>query len=81
MKVRSPELNQLKVYVAVITEAKKKVEGFENLSKFVHFDNGVPKQKRVKPAASLVKHQKIKKYITPWKPINEKIIKMNKCGK
>lgn len=71
------ELHKSDITLAVITETKKKGKGSENLGHFDHFYSGVPKDKRAQQGVSILISKKLRKYITSWDPISERIIKMN----
>jgi hypothetical protein len=78
MEVTS-ELKNQEIDVAVITETKKKGEGSENLGYYDHFYSGVTKDKRAQQGISIFIRKNLRRYITLWEAINERLIKMNIC--
>jgi len=71
------ELKQQNVDIAVITETKKKGKGSENLGYYDHFYSGVDKDKRAQQGVSILIQRNLRKFITTWEAISERIIKMN----
>jgi hypothetical protein len=61
------------------TETKKKGEGSENLDHYDHFYSGVTKDKRAQQGISIFIRKNLRRYITSWEAINERLIKMNIC--
>jgi hypothetical protein len=78
MEVTS-ELKNQGIDVAVVTETKKKGEGSENLGHYDHFYSGVTKDKRAQQGISIFIRKNLRRYITSWEAINERLIKMNIC--
>lgn len=70
-------LTELKIDIAVISETKKKGNGAEQIENYIHIYSGVPKEQRAKSGVSLMILKTLKKYITNWEAINERIIKLN----
>lgn len=71
------EVNQANADIVVLTETKKKSQGSENLGKYDHFYSGVAKEKRAQQGVSILIRKTLRKCITSWEAINERIIKMN----
>lgn len=71
------ELQRLEIQVAVATETKKKGQGSENLGYYDHFYSGVSRDKRAQQGVSILIAKKLRKFITSWEAISERIIKMN----
>ena len=76
-------MEELKQYITILTETKKKGNGVEILGPYLHFYNGVPKQKRAKRGVSILVKKRYKRHITTWDAINENMKKlyMNLFGK
>lgn len=71
------EINQANADIVVLTETKKKGQGSENLGKYDHFYSGVAKEKRAQQGVSILIRKTLRKCITYWEAINERIIKIN----
>lgn len=71
------ELSRFKIDVAAITETKRKGQGSENLGKYDLFFSGVSKECRAQQGVSLMVHRRLRKHITSWEAVSERIIKMN----
>lgn len=63
--------------IVVLTETKKKGVGSENLGQYDHFFSGVPKDKRAQQGVSILIRKNLRRCITSWEPISQRIIKMN----
>ena len=76
-------MEELKQYITILTETKKKGNGVEILGPYLHFYSGVPKEKRAKRGVSILVKNRYKRYITTWEAVNENMIKlhMNLLGK
>ena len=60
------------------TETKKKGTGSENLGYYDHFYSGVAKEKRAQEKrVSILIRKNLRRFITNWEAVNERIIKMN----
>ncbi|XP_043485867.1 craniofacial development protein 2-like [Polistes fuscatus] len=71
------ELKNMKVDIAVVTEIKKKGQGSQKLGYYDHFYSGVPKHIRAQQGVSIFIHRTLRKHITSWEAINERMIKVN----
>lgn len=71
------ELTKNKTDIIVLTETKKKGQGSENLGKYDHFYSGVGKEKRAQQGISILIRKDLRRFITAWEAINERMIKMN----
>ncbi|XP_063924682.1 uncharacterized protein LOC135138634 [Zophobas morio] len=70
-------LKNIKADVVVITETKKKGNGFENWGHNDHFYSGVLKDQRAQQGVSILIRTTLRKYITTWEAINQRFIKIN----
>jgi len=62
----------LKLDIAFI-KTKKKGSGVETISGFVHFYNGMPKEKRANRGVSIVVKKKLSRNVTDWESIDENL--------
>jgi len=76
-------LEELKQDITILTETKKKGNGVEILTPYLHIYSGVPKEKRAKRGVSILVKKGYKRYIMTWEAVNENMIKlhMNLFGK
>lgn len=71
------ELKQLNVDITVLTETKKRGQGSKKLGYYDHFYSGIPEEKRAQQGILILIRKSLKKFISSWEAINERIIKMN----
>lgn len=71
------EINRLNIDIAVITETKRKGQGSENIGEYDYFYSGVPKEKRAQQGVGILIRKKLRRLITTWEAISERLIKMN----
>lgn len=65
--------------ITVLTETKRKGQGSENLGHYDHFYSGIPKDKRAQQGVSILVRKNLRRYITSWEAVNQRIIKLNLC--
>ncbi|XP_044745151.1 uncharacterized protein LOC123307015 [Coccinella septempunctata] len=70
-------LEHMKVDIAVLTETKKKGNGIEHISNYVHIYSGVPKNERASKGVSILINKKFIGKIHNWNTINERILSAN----
>ena len=71
------EIERLHQNIIALTETKKKGKSSEDQGSYIHLLSGVEKHKQAQRGISKMIKKKLKKYITSWEGINQKIINMN----
>lgn len=71
------EMERMKIDIAALTETKKKGHGATRQGAYIHVFSGVPKEQRAKRGVSLIIHKRLKRFITNWENVDERIIKLN----
>ncbi|XP_056635532.1 craniofacial development protein 2-like [Diorhabda sublineata] len=69
------EIRQLNMDIVVLTETKKKGQGSEN--HYDHFYSGISKDKRAQKGVSILIKKSLRKYVSSWEAVNQRIIKIN----
>lgn len=63
--------------ITVITETKKKGNGSENLGYYDLFYSGVKKDQRAQQGVGILIRKSLRRCITSWEPIDQRLIRMN----
>ncbi|XP_057663198.1 uncharacterized protein LOC130898146 [Diorhabda carinulata] len=71
------EIRQLNMDIVVLTETKKKGQDSENLGHYDHFYSGISKDKRAQKGVSILIKKSLRKYVSSWEAVNQRIIKIN----
>ncbi|XP_072375957.1 pickpocket protein 28-like, partial [Diabrotica undecimpunctata] len=71
-KLKNAELD-----IAVLTETKKKGMGSEKWSHYDLFYSGVTKDQRAQQGVAIIIRKTLRRHITSWEAINQRLIKMN----
>ncbi|XP_072397944.1 uncharacterized protein [Diabrotica undecimpunctata] len=71
------ELKNAEIDIAVLTETKKKGMGSEKWGYYDLFYSGVTKDQRAQQGVAIVIRKTLRRHITSWEAINQRLIKMN----
>lgn len=70
------EIRKTKSDITVLTETKKKGQGSEEISGFIHLYSGVDKDRRAQSGVSILVRKELKSSLKSWEQINERIIRL-----